>query len=83
MIVDKRKITDNVYIATYNTLPPPLSEGYQGYKYLIHVCNSDTGREAVMHLRKNEAGPLYWCPGCGFTLEGGLAMAIRLDEVEI
>lgn len=49
---------------------------------VAHRCiNSSWLKE--MTLRENETGPLYWCPSCGYILEEGLSMAIRLNEVDI
>ncbi len=36
-----------------------------------------------MTFRENDDGPMYWCGGCGYTLDPGLSMAIRLNEVDI
>jgi hypothetical protein len=36
-----------------------------------------------MILRDTEEGPMYWCGNCGYTIEEGEAMAIRLNEVTL
>jgi hypothetical protein len=47
-----------------------------------HLC-PDNGFLTEMTLRENESGPMYWCRGCGYILEEGLSMAVRLNEVNI
>ena len=54
----------------------------QATPIVAHMCN-DAEWLHEMTLRENETGPLYWCTGCGYTLEEGLSMAIRLNEVDI
>ena len=38
--------------------------------------------KSFMILRENDDGPMYWCEGCGYTLEDGEAMAVRLFEAD-
>ncbi|KKN92455.1 hypothetical protein LCGC14_0209460 [marine sediment metagenome] len=68
-----KKIAENVYLVKYNTVP---------HEMLVHHCE---GREDYkeMTLRENNDGPMYWCEGCGFVLDKGIAMAVRLYEAPI
>lgn len=51
-------------------------------RVLLHDCGQDDAK-CPMESRGNHTGPEYWCTGCGFTLDGGEAMAVRLHEVNI
>ena len=66
-----RKIADGVYVEEKYDFPEDIT--------LLHECEEG---EWMHHLtlRENEEGPLYWCVGCGKTIENGEAMAIRLYE---
>ena len=67
-----RKIADQVY-AQDRYYPEEI--------LLLHECEEG---EWMHHLtlRENAEGPLYWCVGCGATIENGEAMAIRLYEAD-
>jgi hypothetical protein len=69
----RKKIIDDVYLLEYRRMHAPL---------LVHECTSDEWY-VRMKLRNNEAGPMYWCPGCGFVLPEGPSMAVRMYELEI
>ena len=64
-----RKIADEVYAE---------EAGYDEIK-LFHECNEGQWMYALT-LRENAEGPLYWCEGCGKTIDNGEAMALRLYE---
>lgn len=68
-----RKLTEEVYLATL------VSDKDIPY----HRCKPEEPWLTEMHLRENEDGPLYWCPGCGYSPDEGISMAIRLNEVQI
>ncbi len=74
-----KKITEDVFIETYN------EELDDSADVICHHCD---GRDGVTHgrimlRRENEEGPMYWCTGCGYTLDEGVAMAVRLNEVDL
>ncbi len=71
--VNCRKLSDDVWLAALfmdNDLP-------------YHRCNQEEPWLTEMALRESEDGPLYWCPGCGYSPDEGISMAIRLNEVPI
>ncbi len=70
-----RKIADQVYAED-----PLYVDGY-GDTRLLHECNEGEWMH-YLTLRENAEGPLYWCVGCGATIENGEAMAIRLYEAD-
>lgn len=68
-----RKIADEVYVQ---------DEDRPGYHaILIHECEEGEWMHRLT-LRENEEGPMYWCEGCGDTIENGEAMALRLYEAD-
>jgi len=73
--VVEKKIAENVSLETY----------LSGDIIVCHYCKGRDGRQGsrMMLLRENEEGPMYWCTGCGYTLDEGLSMAVRLNEVNI
>jgi len=70
-----KKLADDIYEIT-----PFEEEGSE--KHLMHMCTPPLHKFSQIVLRENEDGPLYWCTGCGFTVDDGLSMAIRLNEVD-
>ena len=74
----EKKITEDVSIETYD-------DSMQEADIVCHYCDGETGMEGsrLMIRRENENGPMYWCTGCGYTLDEGVAMAVRLNEVDI
>jgi len=76
-----KKLSDTVYEIT------PFEDvddtGHFAEKQLMHMCNPPLHKFAQIVLRENEEGPLYWCTGCGYTVDEGVSMAIRLNEVDI
>ncbi len=70
-----RKIADQVYAEEHEYLNYPVEVN------LLHECDEGQWMHKLT-LRENAEGPLYWCDGCGATIENGEAMAIRLFEVE-
>ena len=81
-----RKITDDVYEITpfdEQDCPGSQTSGWMPLRHLMHMCKPPLHKFAQIVLRENEEGPLYWCTGCGFTLDEGVSMAIRLNEVDI
>jgi hypothetical protein len=68
-----RKLTDEVWLAAL----------LEGTDHPYHKCKQEEPWLTEMQLRENEDGPLYWCPGCGYVADNGVAMAIRLNEVSI
>ena len=83
-----KKITDTVYEITpfedEDAAHVPMNTFIEpGERWLMHMCNPPLHKFAQIVLRENEAGPLYWCTGCGYTVEEGVSMAIRLNEVDI
>lgn len=69
----QKLVADGVYIVDTST------QGLQ----VVHRCATFPEGLKEMTLRENEEGPMYWCNGCGYVLEEGLSMAIRLNEVDI
>ena len=72
----EKKITEDVSIETYD-------ESFDYAEVVCHNCDGDGEPGRLMILRENEDGPMYWCTGCGYTLDEGVAMAVRLNEVDI
>lgn len=70
-----KKIADEVYVeeSGYLNYPAELT--------LLHECDEGQWMHKLT-LRENAEGPLYWCVGCGKTIENGEAMAIRLYEAD-
>jgi hypothetical protein len=69
----KTKIAERVYILTYPNLCAPM---------LVHHCPDQTWFKQ-MTSRDNYDGPNYWCGGCGYELPEGLAMAVRMNELDL
>ena len=69
----EKKIADRVYLVKYAGIPEEM---------LVHHCE---GKEHYkeMTFRENDEGPMYWCEGCGYVVDNGTAMAIRLYEAPI
>ena len=83
-----KKITDDIYEITpfedEDNEHAPLGQFFApGERSLMHMCKPPLHKFAQIVLRENEDGPLYWCTGCGFTVDEGVSMAIRLNEVDI
>lgn len=68
-----KKVAENVYLVKYL---------HVDYEMLAHKCERNTWYKE-MTFRENDEGPMYWCEGCGFVLDSGVAMAIRLYEAPI
>ena len=84
-LLNPRKIGENVYLLPYDLgKKHPGHEHIQKYKNTrpYHKC-PDEEWLTEMVFRDNNKGPMYWCMGCGFTLDEGMSMAVRLNEVEI
>jgi predicted SprT family Zn-dependent metalloprotease len=80
------KIAKDVYLLPYlEGKNQPGHEYIQEYENTrpYHRCKLDQPYLTEMVFRDNNEGPMYWCMGCGYTLEEGISMAIRLNEVEI
>jgi hypothetical protein len=69
----EKKIAENVYLVKYSTIE---------YEMLVHHCDG-MPHYKEMTFRENDEGPMYWCEGCGFVVDNGTAMAIRLYEAPI
>ncbi len=71
----EKKITETVSVEVYG------SED----EVVCHYCDGKEGVQGsrMMIPRENEDGPMYWCTGCGYTLDEGVAMMVRLNEVNI
>ena len=69
----EKKVAERVYLIKYNTVECEM---------LVHHCEGK-GHYKEMTFRENDDGPMYWCEGCGFVLDDGTAMAIRLYEAPI
>lgn len=69
----RRKIAEDVYILTYPSMNKPL---------LVHLCGGCTWYKEMTY-RENFDGPNYWCRGCGYELPDGIAMAVRVNELEL
>lgn len=79
-----KKITEDIYEITPFEEERPGSFWKLGVeRHLMHMCEPPLHKFAQIVLRENEEGPLYWCTGCGYTLDEGVSMAIRLNEVNI
>ncbi len=72
----EKKITQNVAVEVYDS-------SLGNAEVVCHYCDGVEGISKVMLLRENEDGPMYWCTGCGYTLDEGLAMMVRLNEIDI
>ena len=74
----EKKIAEDVSVETYD-------ESLGGGEIVCHYCDGEAGVNGsrMMLLRENEDGPMYWCTGCGYTLDEGVAMMVRLNEVDI
>lgn len=74
----ERRICVDVSIETYD-------ESLGGGEVVCHYCDGEAGMQGsrMMISRANEDGPMYWCTGCGYTLDEGVAMMVRLNEVDI
>ena len=79
------KITDSVWIENYE-LPFDSKS-----MFIVHNCARVDDKDVqmrrtnagVMELRNNDEGPNYWCSKCGYVLDEGASMALRLFELEI
>jgi hypothetical protein len=49
---------------------------------LVHHCEGKTWLKEMTY-RENFDGPNYWCGGCGYELPDGIAMAVRMNELEL
>jgi hypothetical protein len=75
--VIEKKICDDVSIEIYD-------ESLGGGEIVCHYCDGDRMQGSRMMIsRENDDGPMYWCTGCGYTLDEGVAMMVRLNEVDI
>lgn len=74
----EKKITDDVSVEIYD-------ESLGEVEVVCHYCDGKEGMQGsrLMISRENEDGPMYWCTGCGYTLDEGVAMMVRLNEVDI
>ena len=74
----EKTIAQDVTIETYNY-------GLDTAEVICHYCDGKEGTQGsrLMISRENEEGPMYWCTGCGYTLDEGVAMAVKLNEVDI
>ncbi len=83
--VAQYKIADDVYLLPYlEGKNQPGHDFIQKYENTrpYHKCRGEQWLTEMV-FRDNNEGPMYWCTGCGHTLDEGIAMAIRLNEVEI
>ncbi len=55
-------------------------EEYAGGPMVAHKCPKFPEGLKELTFRENNDGPLYWCSECGYVVENGVAMAIRLYE---
>ena len=79
-----KKISDTVYeITPFEAEADAIEDFHFRERHLVHMCEPPLHKFAQIVLRENEEGPLYWCTGCGYTLDKGVSMAIRLNEVDI
>lgn len=69
----RKKIAERVYILDYPAIKKPM---------LVHLCEGCTWFKE-MRYRENFDGPVYWCEGCGYILPEGIAMAVRINELEL
>ena len=76
-----KKLSDTVYEIT--PFDDEDDTGHFAGRNLVHMCKPPLHKFAQIVLRENKEGPLYWCTGCGYTVEEGVSMAIRLNEVDI
>ncbi len=74
----EKKIAEDVTIETYD-------DSLGNAEVICHYCDGKEGMKGsrLMISRENEEGPMYWCTGCGYTLDEGVAMAVKLNEVDI
>ena len=74
----EKKLTNNVTVGHY-------SSGEDETDLICHYCDGQEGMQGskLMLERDNDDGPMYWCTGCGYTLDEGVAMMVRLNEVNI
>ena len=68
-----RKLSEEVWLAAL----------FENEDLPYHKCHIDKPWLTEMALRESDDGPLYWCPGCGYSPDKGISMAIRLNEVKI
>lgn len=83
--VDTHKIGEDVYLLPWiEGKEQPGHEFIQKYENTrpYHKCHGEAWLTEMV-FRDNNEGPMYWCMGCGYTLEEGVSMAVRLNEVEI
>jgi hypothetical protein len=66
----EKKVAEDVYLVKYSSFD---------YEMLVHHCEGKQYYKE-MTFRENEDGPMYWCEGCGYVIDNGTAMAIRLYE---
>ena len=56
-------------------------EDYAGGPKVCHSnCPEFPGGLKELTFRENDDGPMYWCNSCGYVVDNGVAMAIRLYE---
>ena len=74
----EKTIAQDVTIETYD-------DSMGSAEVVCHYCDGKEGMQGsrLMISRENDDGPMYWCTGCGYTLDEGVAMAVRLNEVDI
>ena len=70
----RKKIAEGVYLLEYPKKSIPL---------LVHQCEGIGEWYKEMKFRDNFDGPNYWCVGCGYELPDGIAMAVRMNELEL
>lgn len=79
-----KKLADDIYeITPFEEEDGLYAAGIVPERHLMHMCTPPLHKFAQIVLRENESGPLYWCTGCGFTVDEGISMALRLHEVDI
>lgn len=82
---DILKISNDIYLVQYDEAKEqPGHEFIQKYVGTrpYHKCKGEEWLTEMV-FRDNNEGPMYWCMGCGHTLDEGISMAVRLNEVEI
>ncbi len=74
----EKKICQDVAIEVYD-------KSLDGGEIVCHYCDGEEGINGsrMMLRRENEDGPMHWCTGCGYTLDEGVAMMVKLNEVDI